>query len=258
MTSFDPGASFMAETCTGCGICSSVCPVSAVVTDQEGMVVSFLGTCIRCGHCGAYCPNDCYGLPPVTDAENSSLEGRIDALFRNRRSVRSYLEEPLDEAALASILEPVGLSPTGHNDQGLRVRVISGRKAVEDRLVRPLVRLLKIADCLGLVSLFAGPARPMVKRLKRGEDLITWGAPCVLLFSAPLGNVTGGTDAVIAASMVAVKAEAAGIGTLWNGVVRIFAPLLGLGRCSAALCAGHPRLRKFQRVQERDWKRIDL
>ncbi len=255
---FDPGSSFRGDLCTGCGICSSVCPVSAVVTSSRGRVASFLGTCIRCGHCGAYCPENCFGLPGVAEADNSSLEEQIDVLFRNRRSLRSYRDTPPDQEVLSSILEPVGLSPTGHNDQGVRVRVILGRKAIEDRVVKPVARLLRIVDCLGLVSLLAGPAGPMVKKLKKGEDLITWGAPCVLLFSAPLGNVTGATDAVIAAAMVSIKAEASGLGTLWNGVVNILAPLLGLGRSSAVLCIGYPLLKKRQRVPERDWKRIDL
>ncbi len=258
MSAFDPRASFRADLCRGCGICSSVCPVSAVNTDQAGRVVSFSSLCIGCGHCGCYCPWNCFELESFDEDHKAPLEETINAIIENRRSSRNYLDKELSEDVVRDILSPVGYSPTGHNDQGIRVTVLLGRDNVRNRVVAPLVRLVRILDRFRLISLLAGPGKTFVKRLREGEDLITWGAPCVLLFRAPWRNVTGAADSVIAASLVSLKAEAMGLGTLWNGVLKILSPYLGLGRASAVLCVGYPGLRKYQKLPEREWKRKNL
>ncbi len=228
------------------------------MTDSAGRVVSFSSMCIGCGHCGCYCPWNCFGLEPVDDGCKESQEGALTAIINNRRSSRSYLDKDLSEEVIRDILSPVGYSPTGHNDQGIQVTVLRGKENVMNRVVVPLVRLVRILDSFRLVSLLAGPGRTSVKRLREGEDLITWGAPCVLLFRAPRRNVTGSTDCVIAASLVSIKAEAMGLGTLWNGILKVLAPFLGLGRASAVLCVGYPGIRKYQKLPEREWKRRDL
>ena len=255
---FDPALAYRKELCTGCGICSSVCPVSAVRTGTGGKVVSFGSSCIGCGHCGCYCPSDCFALEPLDESDKTSPEGLIDSVIRNRRSTRIFLSRPLSEDVLQSVLEPVGYAPTGHNDQGIQVLVLTGCENVRKKLVDPLVRIVRILDLFRLVTLLAGPSREHVRRLRRGEDLITWGAPCVLFFKAPLRNVTGSADCVIAATMVSMKAEAMGIGTLWNGVLKILSPFLGTGRASAVICLGYPRLKKYHRLPERTWKKKRL
>jgi len=201
---------------------------------------------------------NCYGLPSIPDPGNASQEEHITAIMRNRRSTRKYTGREISGAELTSLLEVVGYSPTGHNDQGIHVTVINGRTKVNMLITRPVVRTLRILDPFGLLTLLPGPGRNFLKRLRGGEDLITWGAPCVLLIRAPLRNVTGKADSLIAASMVSIKAEAIGLGTLWNGVVKMIAPFLGLGRCSIAMCVGFPGLRKYQMVPGRNWSRQDL
>jgi nitroreductase len=169
--------------------------------------------------------------------------------------VRIYLKEDLADPVIDEMLSPVGLSPTGHNDQGLRVTVVSGADRVQKKLVRPVLRILAFADSLRLVTLLSGRARPMVRRLRAGEDLLAWGAPCVLFFHAPLKNVTGSADTVIAAAAVEIKARAMGLGTLWNGVLKILSPLLGMGRSGAVLCVGYPGVRNRWKLPGRRWTR---
>lgn len=255
---FSPSERFRGDNCTACGICSSVCPVSAVITDGPGQVLSFSSLCIGCGHCGCYCPANCFGLPSVDDANNYPSYGVLDTIIKRRRSTRSYTGTQLTCEEIDSLLEPVGYSPTGHNDQGIRITVINGRESIERTVVTPVLRLIRFADCFRLLTLLSGPGKVHLKRLKTGEDLVTWGAPCVLLFSAPLRNVTGNSDAVIAAATVSLKAESMGLGTLWNGVVKILAPFLGLGRCYAAICVGHPMLKQKQSVPGRIWIKKEL
>lgn len=259
MRTFHPEELFTAEKCTRCGICSMVCPASAVLTGDDGRVKGFSRMCIGCGHCGCYCPANCFSLEPA-DSFFAGLPGedRVLRQMAERRSVRHFQSNDIKPETLDQLLRAVGYSPTGRNSQGIRVTVINGSSAVRRKIVMPVVRLVRILDCCRLLSLMAGPSRGMVRKLASGTDLLAWGAPCVLLFSAPRRNVTGTADALIAASMVAFHAESMGMGTLWNGVVRILAPFLGLGRSSAVLCVGYPALRKRYLVPPREWKRRDI
>lgn len=254
---FKPEERFLGKSCTACGICSSLCPENAIVTDSSGRVVSFSSACIGCANCGCYCPANCYDLP----AERCGaipLESHIQNLYEGRRSTRRFLEKQIDESVISTLLDAVGFAPTGQNAQRITVDVIQGEDAISKLIVRPFAKFVKILDCCRILSLFAGANRGAVNKIRRGEDVITWKAPCVLLFRAPTGNVTGKTDSIIAATMVSIKAEAMGLGILWNGVVQMASPILRVKRCHAALCVGYPLLKKYQHVPAREWTRRDI
>ncbi|MCK5841207.1 MAG: nitroreductase family protein [Candidatus Sabulitectum sp.] len=224
---------------------------------MSGKVVSFLSTCIGCAHCGSYCPSNCYDLAVQKSPDPVGVHS-LQHLYENRRSVRSFSEKQVERSVISCLLEPVGFSPTGRNAQGITVDVILGYEIVEKLLFRPLVKLLRVLDSFRLLTLFAGKTRGAVKKIRNGEDIITWKAPCVLLFRAPRRNVTGSMDAVIAATMVSIKAEAMGLGCFWNGVVQMAAPVLPISKPHAVLCIGYPAFKKHQHIPAREWTRRDL
>ncbi|PIE51259.1 hypothetical protein CSA37_12680 [Candidatus Fermentibacteria bacterium] len=254
---FNPAERYLQNRCTGCGICSSICPTCSIRATPEGKPSYFAHTCIGCSHCGVYCPENCFDLEPAAGSEGVSPV-QVDELFKLRRSVRRFKAADLSADELEELLKPLNWTPTGRNDQGITVKVLSGRAAVEEKLVNKFTGILRAVDCFRAVTLMAGPGRDFIRRLRKGEDLLAWGAPCVLLFSSSVKSATPVQDSLIAASAVAMKAEAMGLGTLWGGFIRYAAPLTGLGRCHTALCVGQPVLRKYQMAPERKWKRIDI
>ena len=48
--------------CTGCGICTDVCPVNAITVDQVAEIDA--ETCTDCGLCVAECPNEALSILP--------------------------------------------------------------------------------------------------------------------------------------------------------------------------------------------------
>lgn len=254
---FDPVKRFLTDRCTACGICSSVCPASAIKPNTAGIPEFSMNRCIRCGHCGCYCPSNCFSLESTIDVK-TSLEGQIESLFKNRRSTRSYKDQELSDNDISLLLEPLNWTPTGRNSQGIQVDIIRGRGRIEKLVLNRFLRILRFLDCFGMVTLLSGSQRDFIRRLKSGDDLLTWGAPCVLFFRTSWRSVTPVEDALIAASAVAFKAESMGMGTMWSGVIKILAPVLGLGRCHAVLLAGFPALKKYQSVPARKWVRREL
>lgn len=190
--------------------------------------------------------------------DKAPSEENIDYIFQNRRSVRSFLPRELTDSELSEILEPLNWTPTGRNAQKIQVDVIRGRGNLQKLILCRAVRLLKVLDCFKLITLLAGSERGFVRRLKAGEDLITWGAPCAILFRTSGRCATPADDCLIAATSVAFKAEAMGMGTLWSGVVKLIAPLIGLGNCRAVLLAGFPGLKKYQYAPARNWIKREL
>ncbi len=251
---YEPSKKFQKDLCTGCGICSTVCPQSAIITDNNGIVVSF-NECINCGHCGCYCPQNCFNLKSVADYSLSAAD-IVQHLFERRRSVRVFNDEPISDTILQSLLEPIGCAPTGRNAQGLTVEVLSDREVIKKVIVKPLIKAIQVIDSVGLISLVAGSERHLIRKLKKNIDLITYNAPCILLFKAPISNPTGKTDSIIAATMVSIKAESLGLGVFWNGIIQLSSIFLPIKRKHAVLCIGYPALKQYQRAPLRQWKQF--
>jgi len=53
------------DECTGCGLCSEVCPMDAVAVGDSGVAVVTGDACIGCGLCANACPAGAVGLVEV-------------------------------------------------------------------------------------------------------------------------------------------------------------------------------------------------
>ena len=59
--------------CTGCGICSEVCPVEAITVDQVAKIDAAI--CTDCGSCVAECPNEAISMNEMA-ASSSAWSSR--------------------------------------------------------------------------------------------------------------------------------------------------------------------------------------
>ncbi len=50
------------EECVHCGACVSICPVEAIVVEEDGRI-EFLDKCVLCGNCVNVCPVRALSLP---------------------------------------------------------------------------------------------------------------------------------------------------------------------------------------------------
>lgn len=255
-----PEELLLKERCTGCGVCSEVCPTGAVTILDQAIPAFDASVCIECGHCGAFCPENAFGLEPFDPAGMTGPAG-FRKMLEARRSVRCFRHNSPGEDEIGKLLSVLDQCPTGRNAQGLLVRVASG-EGVPERFSRPLVRLAGILSRTGLLQLagaLTGTGR-MLARLAGGEDVVFRGAPVILFFFVPRKNPTGRADGIIAAATVMHHATSMGMGTLWNGVAERLYPFVrswhrpetaGM-RLTAVLCAGYPGREPLGTVPGRD------
>ncbi|MFO8184857.1 MAG: 4Fe-4S binding protein [Candidatus Aegiribacteria sp.] len=263
---FSPEDRFRRERCTGCGTCRRVCP-SGAVRLMDNRPVFDPGKCIGCAHCGIFCPENAFGLDPVADPDSMPSPKEYRTLLERRRSIRFYSDKVPSEDQIKELVSVVDQCPTGRNSQGITVRAVRGFECVEE-LFRPVRRVLDFLSPTGipfLLGRITGMGDHM-RRIREGEDLVFRGAPAVLFFFVPRGNVTGYADGVIAATAVSLHGVSMGMGTLWNGVAQKLYPFFrswhpsGTGgmRLAAVLCVGYPSVIPLRNPPPRSFElRID-
>lgn len=230
-----------AETCIGCGLCKGDCPMNnIVVEDRVAHVVS--QRCIMCGHCLAICPKGAVSMTGF-DEEPVKLNGRVNVdadqlalALKARRSVRQFTDRPIDAEVVERIVEAGRVTPTGGNAQEVEFIVLQDAlpeiERVAVRLFRRLFPFVKRFD-------------PSVARVEIDERFFFKGAPAAIAVVAK-----DQVDAALAASNMALMAEANGLGVLYSGffatATRLSPTLrrmLGLRRGQrvvATLVLGHP------------------
>jgi nitroreductase/NAD-dependent dihydropyrimidine dehydrogenase PreA subunit len=120
------------EKCIGCGTCAADCNIFSIrVVDGKAVPGKW---CLECGHCTAVCKQKAvtllgdYDLSEVLEYDPKMFEITPDRLLnfvKFRRSIRQFTETPVDDAAIAKILEMGRYTQTGANIQPLRYVVLT-------------------------------------------------------------------------------------------------------------------------------------
>ncbi|WP_430810470.1 MULTISPECIES: nitroreductase family protein [unclassified Carboxylicivirga] len=216
-------------SCTQCGLCAKECPM-LIIDGKKGIPEIKVGkekNCIRCQHCLAVCPSGALSIfgkeaknsvktsDPMPDAEE------LSRLIKTRRSIRKFKKETLDSTCIEQLLEAAAYAPTGHNKNEVLLSVTYTQE--ERNKVRELIySALKKASDAGSIK----PDQAIFNRFQaiwhdKGIDVIFRDAPHIIFASAPESNSNGQSDSVIALSYLELQANAMGIGTLWNGFVKM-------------------------------------
>ncbi len=65
------------ERCTGCGICTEVCPHRVLATENRKAVIRDLDACMECGACRRNCPTEAIAVQPGVGCAYAIFRGML-------------------------------------------------------------------------------------------------------------------------------------------------------------------------------------
>ena len=195
--------------CIGCGQCVKDCPQLNIEIDSEKKAVVNSQNCMKCGHCVAVCPKAAVSISgfdeephDIESMEKIDPEKLLNSLI-SRRSIRHFKNREVPKEVIEKIIEAGRWTPTGKNDQDVEYIIIDKKKRkVEDMAIKIFKRLLKV------INVFNKSFRHM----EIDENFFFKKAPLVILVAAD-----SKVDGSLAASNMALMAEAYGLGVLYSG-----------------------------------------
>jgi nitroreductase len=219
--------------------------------------------CIRCGHCVAVCPHGAFSLaemktedcPPVRSALVLSVE-HVEHFLRSRRSIRTYQDKAIERNKLERLLDIARYAPTGSNSQQVKWLTVNSREGVRSMsgLVVDLIRHMN-AEKHPMAERYR--KFDIVKAWESGTDIVTRGAPGLVIAHAPKDYINAKTDCAIALTFLDLAAPSFGLGGCWAGIFTMAAtqwpPLqraLALPEghaCFGAMMIGYPK-NKYHRL----------
>jgi ferredoxin len=283
------------DRCRTCWSCVSVCPM--MIYEKEDKAVRVVeertALCIGCGHCMAVCREKAVSVPTLSyerdftelPATKPSAEDFL-RLIRTRRSVRVFKKDPVDASALEEIVRQISFAPMGFPPQNVEVTVVKERATIEKALphivdlygkligwlknpvTRFIVKRRVPLDVFNTLCDHIAPTYAMeLEIMKRtGQDVITYGAPALLLFHARRGAGCHTENIYIALAFGLLAAHAMGLGATAIGLIppaveqgRGLKKLFGIpadNEVLASMIVGHPKV-TFRRCIRRDLKKVN-
>jgi nitroreductase len=127
--------------------------------------------------------------------------------IRGRRSVREYLDKPVERENVEGILDAGALAPSARNTQQWRFTVVESRDEIK-RLSDGSKRNL------GLL----GRGLDLAERLTSVEDTIFYNAPLLIIVSGKRDDKWAKIDCSIAAQNMMLAAYSMGLGSCYIGL----------------------------------------
>ena len=199
---FDP------SRCIRCGQCVRVCAMGHLRMTEDGPAASDRGGCMECYQCAAVCPRQAVlfgGVSPITDTPEDWLE----RLVMSRRSIRRFKPEAPDRELIRWALQRAGYAPSGKNQHANRWTVVYGPEKVRS------IRDRALQHCRE-----TGEAAELLRFADKGLDLLTCGAPVLIIAWSPDDCLNPVVDPAIALETAELLLCSRGLGTCWGGYLR--------------------------------------
>jgi nitroreductase len=130
--------------------------------------------------------------------------------IRNRRAVREYTSEPVDEKTLKSLIDAAIQAPSAVNQQPWSFAVVRDQPQLD--------RVSRESKAHMLANLPAVAASDHFRHLLSDPDFqIFYHAPALILISAVAASPWAVEDCSLAAENLMLAAHAAGLGSCWIG-----------------------------------------
>ena len=200
---------FEKEQCVNCGLCIRNCCMGVLVPGEETPQVHPKRRCIQCMHCASGCPRKAIRFSEIPELYQEFPQKKLKRLLMQRRSIRHFKEQLPDRGVLEDALKTAFYAPSGKNQKAYRITVVWGKAqvaALRDR-------------CLSLCCEY-GEAPELPKLMEKGTDLLTCGAPCMIVVHSPEDCLNPVLDPAVYLVELELLLVEAGLGTCWGGYLR--------------------------------------
>jgi len=146
---------------------------------------------------------------------------QMKSLVMNRRSIRQYQNKKIPRNVLLDLLEMVRYAPSAMNLQTVKWQIIYDGERVRT-FASHIIGWMKQMESEHRSGEFPiGSSFPyIISEWEKGRDLITHGAPHLLITYATPDEPTATTDAIIATSYLDLIAPVFHLGTCWAGILK--------------------------------------
>lgn len=258
------------ELCKKDSLCIAECPNMLLSYDQQSgypkMDETRLSDCIDCGHCVAVCPTSALSLSSsvheniveIKDNLKISLN-QVEQLLKSRRSIRNYLNKPVEKEKLEKLIDIARYAPTGMNSQMVQYVVVSTPEKVKE-VAAGVIEFMRAVIKFDAESAGRYNLSKLVEIWDSGCDIILRGAPALIVAHTPKEYGLATIDCTLALSTLDIASQPLGLGCCWAGFFMIaiskspdLMKLLGIpdtNICGGGLMVGYPK-HKFRNIPGR-------
>jgi nitroreductase/NAD-dependent dihydropyrimidine dehydrogenase PreA subunit len=218
------------DLCQRDGLCVKDCATGIIQLPDTGEVPEIVpggeSACLECGHCVAICPYDALSHERIPADRSPAIkenlrinEEQAVQFLRSRRSIRHFLDRPVEQEKIRTLIETARYAPTGGNSQMVEWLVLTDRShlgEIAGRTVDWMRQLVKDPQVIA--------ARPYLRQAvaswEDGSDSVLRDAPALLVAMAPQEAANGLVDLTLALCYLDLLAPVMGLGTCWAGLLQ--------------------------------------
>ena len=194
--------------------------------------------CIDCGHCVAVCPTGAMHQRAMGPEDCAPIDIHLiprwdetRQFLVSRRSVRVYVNKPVEKEKILQCLDVARFAPNGANRQIVRWVVVSDPAQVH-RVAQMSIDWMKSVRESNPALHKEAKLGIFTSAWDEGKDQISRGAPCFIQAWAPKDERTAPQATTIALAYAQLAAHALGLASSWSGGIntaaQAYPPLIEL------------------------------